>query len=219
VFLSQTFSSIAVLGIDGPQKPGHDSMKQTGSYFDAIVFLSMFLLIERLIEAYSKAKAGNAVTLLGKLRPKEAVLIKSLPAKDADPHALPTQRTQITLVDLLENGDVVRISNGGSPPCDGVVIDGNLQFDESSLTGESKLVPRARSLLLSHRSQPYIPLFIFRYVYTKSTLTIRPTRLFGLGKLNQQKYVRLNLSSIWLSLAPPLLTLNSCLLTLTQSLI
>jgi heavy metal translocating P-type ATPase len=135
------FSSIAALGIDAAQKSNKDS-KATSSYFDAVVFLSMFLLIGRLIEAYSKAKAGDAVTLLGKLRPTEATLIESIPTKDPDAHVLPTQRTRIIPVDLLENGDTVRISNGGSPPYDGVVIEGTSQFDESSLTGESKVVPK-----------------------------------------------------------------------------
>jgi copper ion binding protein len=41
------------------------STSMTDSYFDTVVFLTMFLLIGRFLEAYSKAKAGDAVTSLG----------------------------------------------------------------------------------------------------------------------------------------------------------
>jgi heavy metal translocating P-type ATPase len=101
------------------------------SYFDAVVFLTMFLLIGRFLEAYSKAKTGDAVTSLGKLRPNEAVLVD---AEQGD--------TKIA-TDLLEIGDVVRVHNGTSPPFDGDIIQGSSNFDESSLTGESRPVKKA----------------------------------------------------------------------------
>ncbi|KAI4617941.1 hypothetical protein J4E83_006274 [Alternaria metachromatica] len=100
------------------------------SYFDAVVFLTMFLLIGRFLEAYSKAKTGDAVTSLGKLRPNEAVLVD---AEKGD--------TKIA-TDLLEVGDVVRVHNGTSPPFDGDIIEGSTNFDESSLTGESRPVKK-----------------------------------------------------------------------------
>ena len=77
-------------------------------YFDSVVFLTFFLLLGRLIEAYSKAKTGDAVLMLGKLRPSEAVLVESI-------------GEQTINVDLLEYGDVVKVVHGGSPPCDGIV--------------------------------------------------------------------------------------------------
>jgi Cu+-exporting ATPase len=101
------------------------------SYFDAVVFLTMFLLIGRFLEAYSKAKTGDAVTSLGKLRPNEAVLVD---AEKGD--------TKIA-TDLLEIGDIVRVHNGTSPPFDGDIIEGSSNFDESSLTGESRPVKKA----------------------------------------------------------------------------
>ncbi|RMZ66717.1 ATPase [Pyrenophora seminiperda CCB06] len=100
------------------------------SYFDAVVFLTMFLLIGKFLEAYSKAKSGNAVTSLGKLRPNEAVLVH---AKNNDVRIA---------TDLLEIGDTVRVHNGTSPPFDGEIIEGNSSFDESSLTGESRPVKK-----------------------------------------------------------------------------
>lgn len=46
-------------------------------------------------------------------------------------------------IDQLELGDVVRVANGASPPYDGVVVEGESRFDESSLTGELKPVAKA----------------------------------------------------------------------------
>ena len=46
-------------------------------------------------------------------------------------------------VDLLEVGDVVRVQNGATPPSDGTIISGaETSFDESSLTGEARLVKK-----------------------------------------------------------------------------
>ncbi|CRG88249.1 hypothetical protein PISL3812_05277 [Talaromyces islandicus] len=133
------FSSIAILAINASQLHGSPKASHTDSYFDAVVFLTMFLLIGRLLEAYGKAKAGNAVSLLGKLRPTEATLVDTAGAGSlsacANPSTVP--------IDQLEFGDVVRVANGTSPPYDGTVIDGESQFDESSLTGESRPVSKS----------------------------------------------------------------------------
>lgn len=136
------FSSIAVLAIDAT-RPSDALAEGNSSYFDAVVFLTMFLLIGRLLEAYSKAKAGDAVTMLGKLRPTEAILIDQPGSEVGDNDISTARRQQSVHVDLLECGDVVRVLHGGSPPCDGVIIDGESMFDESSLTGESRLVGKS----------------------------------------------------------------------------
>ncbi|KAK6517131.1 hypothetical protein TWF506_007008 [Arthrobotrys conoides] len=141
------FSSIALLAINAAQQPesvdlGHHGMQMQAemkkseiahaTYFDAVVFLTMFLLFGRLLESYSKAKSANAVSLLGNLRPKEARLLIN-PAS--------TETTTIP-VELLEAGDHVVVAHGQSPPLDGKVITGFGQFDESALTGESRLATK-----------------------------------------------------------------------------
>ncbi|KAK4147418.1 E1-E2 ATPase-domain-containing protein [Dichotomopilus funicola] len=104
-------------------------------YFDSVVFLTFFLLLGRLIESYSKSKTGDAVEMLGKLRPTTAVLVEGYGTeKEAD---------VVVKADLLDFGDVVRVTHGASPPADGVVVRGQSNFDESSLTGESRLVAKA----------------------------------------------------------------------------
>lgn len=108
---------------------------QTGSfYFDSVVFLTLFLLLGRFLEAWSKAKTGDAVAMLGKLRPSEAILVE--PKKDEEG----VHKVQ---VDTLEVGDIVKVPHGSSPPIDGIVLNGQGRFDESSLTGESQLIAKA----------------------------------------------------------------------------
>ena len=59
----------------------------------------------------------------------------------------PAGRTALARVpaDLLEVGDVVRVQHGASPPADGTLVGvqgEHASFDESSLTGESRLVAK-----------------------------------------------------------------------------
>jgi P-type Cu+ transporter len=142
-------SSLAELiaaGVNLPPVPDNSTF-----YFDSVVFLTLFLLIGRLIEAYSKSKTGDAVTMLGKLRPTEALLVVSgTPESESSDGVTGEQivngrnkeSVQSINVDLLEFDDVVKVRHGGSPPCDGIVVQGETKFDESSLTGESKLIKK-----------------------------------------------------------------------------
>lgn len=55
----------------------------------------------------------------------------------------PGMKVERVDAELLEVGDVVRVQHGASPPADGTVVTGDGgAFDESSLTGESKLVKK-----------------------------------------------------------------------------
>ena len=124
---------------------------ESAFYFDSVVFLTLFLLVGRLIEAYSKSKTGDAVSMLGKLRPTEALLMEGGFATTTSPEDPGTDNEELSgesnittvNVDLLEFGDIVRVLHGASPPCDGVVVLGETKFDESSLTGESRLMKKA----------------------------------------------------------------------------
>ncbi|KAH7346218.1 E1-E2 ATPase-domain-containing protein [Rhexocercosporidium sp. MPI-PUGE-AT-0058] len=148
-------SSVAQLIAAGVNKSNH--VEDNGFYFDSVVFLTLFLLVGRLIESYSKSRTGDAVTMLGKLRPAEALLVEDPDVSrrssgDTLIDGIPTgeqvsNSPQLGIlkrlnVDLLEYGDIVKILHGGSPPCDGTIIQGESKFDESSLTGESKLVKK-----------------------------------------------------------------------------
>ncbi|PHH71263.1 hypothetical protein CDD82_6660 [Ophiocordyceps australis] len=106
-------------------------------YFDSVVFLTLFLLAGRLIEGYSKSKTGSAVEALAKLRPSVALLVEQDTVRGSA-----TTTTTPTPVDELERGDVVRVPHGASPAVDGTVETGETNFDESSLTGESRPIKK-----------------------------------------------------------------------------
>ncbi|KAH8176845.1 e1-E2 ATPase domain-containing protein [Sarocladium implicatum] len=128
-YLSSVIQMI-VAAADG-HKPEGDHF-----YFDSVVFLTMFLLAGRVIEAYSKSKTGDAVEKLGQLRPDTANLIED--------YQKPTQSTAQVPVDQLEFGDIIMVPNGASPPADGEIVKGDTIFDESSLTGESRPVQKVQ---------------------------------------------------------------------------
>jgi Cu+-exporting ATPase len=127
------FSSLAQLIISATST--QDMMESSKmSYFDSVVFLTMFLLLGRLAEAHMKTKSGDAISALGNLRPTEAVLTTP---KDGESAFSANSKVD---VDLIEIGDTVKVLHGSSPPCDGTLIDEEARFDESSLTGESRLI-------------------------------------------------------------------------------
>jgi heavy metal translocating P-type ATPase len=147
-------SSVAQLGAYGSHPPLVPD--ESTFYFDSVVFLTFFLLIGRLIESYSKSRTGDAVSMLGKLRPTEALLLEASSANispmldqqtitndENNSDLNQSENLKLVNVDLLEFGDVVKVLNGGSPPCDGTIISGETKFDESSLTGEAKLVKKS----------------------------------------------------------------------------
>ncbi len=147
------FASIAVLGINATSKSRSSGSNST--YFDSVVFLTFFILAGRYLEAYSKAKTGDAVGLLGNLRPREAMLVISLqgsmPIEAALGESNGNQKgsaspTNVKRIDanLLEVGDAVVVPHGSSPPADGTILDGVTSFNESSLTGEARAVAKSK---------------------------------------------------------------------------
>lgn len=116
-------------------KDGMRMVDDSNFYFDSVVFLTFFLLVGRLIESYSKSRTGDAVEMLGKLRPTTAILVEGYGVTEKE-------RDEVVQADLLDYGDVVRIPHGASPPADGIVVQGEGNMDESSLTGESKPVKK-----------------------------------------------------------------------------
>lgn len=147
------FASVAVLGINAAKTS--KSFGSNSTYFDSVVFLTFFILLGRYLEAYSKAKTGNAVGLLGNLRPREAVLVTysqgSMPVGADSEDNTETRRggasrmnTERINANLLEIGDIVMVSHGSSPPADGTILDGPTSFNESSLTGEARAVAKSK---------------------------------------------------------------------------
>ncbi|KAJ7498944.1 E1-E2 ATPase-domain-containing protein [Mycena latifolia] len=156
-------ASICLLALSARQPP---QMKgDTTTYFDSVVFLTMFLLAGRYLEMYSKARTSDAITSLASLRPVEAQLVVAAsrhdsfsekpatydPEKaesDTDMDAPLGMRIIKTTPDFLEVGDIVRCNSGSTPPADGTIVDlskSRFTFDESMLTGESMPVSKVEN--------------------------------------------------------------------------
>ncbi|WRT67903.1 uncharacterized protein IL334_004877 [Kwoniella shivajii] len=156
------FASLAMLILDVRSSSNNESV---GTYFDSCVFLIMFILLGRTLEAYAKSRTTDAISLLGKMRPDTALLVESsLSTGDEqqdDGERKNSQDTEdvqavsVTDVDVpnhnrisqgsvrkipithLEIGDLILLQPGSLPPTDGTIVSGQTTFDESSLTGES----------------------------------------------------------------------------------
>ncbi|RXK37708.1 hypothetical protein M231_05041 [Tremella mesenterica] len=142
------FASIAMLIID-VRAPSTNS--SVGTYFDSCVFLIMFILLGRVLEALAKSKTMDAVEALGKMRAGTALLLEStdilsnatINGDTVNSFANQGQHTRTIPIDQVEIGDHLIVPPGSSPPTDGYIISGHTTIDESSLTGESLPIPKS----------------------------------------------------------------------------
>lgn len=123
------FASVALLAIGATKKRSSTKNTDNTTYFDSVVFLSFFLLIGRLLESLSKSKSAAAITNLSSVKQSSAKLCEAYDS------GLSSERT--VDVKYLEVGDHIKISPGDSPSADCLIVEGETQFDESALTGES----------------------------------------------------------------------------------
>ncbi|SCU89378.1 LAFA_0E17590g1_1 [Lachancea sp. 'fantastica'] len=124
------FASIAMLVISSTDAQTRSRAGYTTTYFDAVVFLTFFLIVGRLLETYSKNRTAQAVNDLNLLKQHEATLVDR---QDEGRYV----GDRIVDIQYLELGDYIRISPGESPTMDCIVAQGATSFDESALTGES----------------------------------------------------------------------------------
>ena len=113
------------------------------------------------MQAYCKSRTSDAISALNSLRPNDALLLVSSDCEDISVTGASIEksekksRTEESMlrsfgrdvakipVDHLEVGDIVRVPTGSSPPADGIIMpDHEGLLDESSLTGESRLIKK-----------------------------------------------------------------------------
>ncbi len=94
-----------------------------------LALLVAIMLLGHWIEMRALGSAQGALDALAALLPDEADRIT-----DAGTETVP--------VSELAEGDMVLVRSGARMPADGTVVDGQAEFDESMITGESKTVPR-----------------------------------------------------------------------------
>lgn len=122
-----------------------------GRTADAITALgklrpTIALLLNALPDISRDPQSIFALTPSASRDPEKDSLHNSATDIHLDNHVtLPSSSLTPVPVELLEVGDVVRVQHGASPPADGTLVaimGEHALFDESSLTGESRLVKK-----------------------------------------------------------------------------
>ena len=103
-------------------------------YFEASAAVITLVLLGRVLEERARLKTGQALDALMALQPATARIEK----QNAETGI---RLEEIPAANLLP-GDIVQVRAGERLPCDGIILSGRSQLDESLLTGESLPVPR-----------------------------------------------------------------------------
>ena len=94
------------------------------AYFDSVTMIVSFVLVGKFLEALSKKSIADTLDVMNKYLPNDVKVI--------DGENIVTKNVNDVAVD-----EVILVSAGDRVALDGIIIDGNGTFDESSLTGES----------------------------------------------------------------------------------
>lgn len=93
-------------------------------YFDTATAFVFALLVGRYLQSLGMSRVRNSLDLLLGLRPERARVLRN--------------GTEVEVgVEALEVGDLVILEQGLGVPADGTLMEGEVEVDESSMTGES----------------------------------------------------------------------------------
>lgn len=93
-------------------------------YFETSAVLITFVLLGKYLEKRAKNQTTAAITSLIKLQPNEAIVLTE-------------GIEEVTSIQAIKLGDIVKVVPGQKMPVDGKIIKGITTVDESLLTGES----------------------------------------------------------------------------------
>ena len=94
------------------------------SYFDSVAMIITFVLVGKYLEVIGKKNAMDTIDTIKSTIPLEATRIVD-------------NGKEIVPLDKLEIDDIIEVANGQKVSVDGIIISGETEFDESSLSGES----------------------------------------------------------------------------------
>jgi Cu+-exporting ATPase len=109
-------------------------------YFETAAVIITLILIGRLLETRTKEKASNAVRRLLDLRPHTARVLRVIKSPSGQ---VLEEEVKIPIEEIKEN-DMLIVRPGESIPTDGIIIEGASTIDESTVTGESIPVDKAK---------------------------------------------------------------------------
>lgn len=93
-------------------------------YFESAAMILVFISLGKYIEAKATTKTKSSINNLLSLLPETALIYKN------------EQEKEVLIEDICED-DIVIIKPGMVVPCDGVIVEGYGNLDESSITGEA----------------------------------------------------------------------------------
>ncbi len=130
----------------------------TFHYFEVASSLIVFVTLGKWLESLAKAKTSQAVSKLIDLSPKFV-------------HQKNGNNFSDIALDLIKNGDILRVLPGEIIPLDGQIISGSSSVDQSALTGESVPVDKTVNDKIFAGTQNQTGSFEFK-VTAKSNETI-----------------------------------------------
>lgn len=101
------------------------------TYFDTVATIITLILLGRYLELGARGRAGEVVSGLLGLRPREARVIDATGERTVQP------------VEVIKPGQLVEVIPGHNIPFDGAVVEGISEVDEAMLTGESRPVSKS----------------------------------------------------------------------------
>jgi P-type Cu+ transporter len=114
-------------------------------YYESAAVITVLVLLGQVLELRARARTGDAIRALLKLRPASA---QRLGADGADGADGAGGADETVPLEQVRRGDRLRIRPGEAVPVDGVVIEGSSSVDESMLTGEAMPVAKAAGAAL-----------------------------------------------------------------------
>ena len=117
------YSVVATLapGIFPDEFRGHEG--EVGVYFEAAAVIITLVLLGQLLELRARERTGGAIRALMNLTPKTARLVSEEGEREIP-------------LDMVREGDLLRVRPGEGVPVDGTVTDGSSAVDESMISGE-----------------------------------------------------------------------------------
>lgn len=107
----------------------------TNLYFESAGMILTLITLGKYLETKSKRKTNESITKLMQLTPSTVIVKRDGKEQEID-------------IEEVSVGEVIVIKPGSKIPVDGKIIEGESYVDESSMTGESKLVFKGRNDLV-----------------------------------------------------------------------
>ena len=116
-----TFITICIFTANGNQEV---TKLLNNLYLESSAMILTFVSVGKYLESLAKSKTESATKKLKKLSPKTAIVLIDGNEKEID-------------ITSLKVNDIVILKEGSTAPCDGIIINGKCEINESNLTGES----------------------------------------------------------------------------------